>query len=86
MAAADVFLGIIALAALFESAALVALCAVLFTFLRSARRTIESVEERHISPAGARVHAILDDVKDVTGTIRAGASTIDSLAKRIFRR
>ena len=82
----NVFLGIIALVSVLQVAGLLALVGSAVQLSRKVGRLIESVEHDHIAPAGARVQAILDDVKTVTSTIKTNAGWIDSLIARIFRR
>jgi hypothetical protein len=82
----NLFLGIIAFVAVLQVAAVIGLAAGVFNVSRKIARVVEAVEHNHIAPAGAQLHAILDDVKDVTATLKTNASWIDTLVSRIFRR
>lgn len=50
-----------------------------FLIYRRVIRLLSSIEKRQVTPAVARVNAILDDVKGVTATVRQEASRIDRL-------
>jgi hypothetical protein len=39
---------------------------------------VRTVEARHVTPAMARVNAILDDVKDVSSTVKGEVDTVDT--------
>jgi hypothetical protein len=65
----NLFLGMMAVASVLEIAAIIGLLAALFVALRRLNRVLESIEVRQIAPAGQRVHAILDDVKRMTGFV-----------------
>lgn len=69
------FLGLIAVASLLESIAIAAVGVGLFLVSRQLSHLIKTVEEQQLAPAASRVHAILDDVRDVT-----------SVASRFFGR
>ena len=75
------FLGIMAAAGLIELAAIVAVCGGLFLLSRRAMRLITALEEQQLAPAAARVHAILDDVKDVTSNVRTQAGHLDAATR-----
>ena len=81
----NLFLGIMAVVSLLHVAGFLALTAGAVYLSRRVVRLIVAVEKEQIAPAGARVQAILDDVKDVTTTIKTNARGIDSLIGRIFR-
>jgi hypothetical protein len=81
-----VFLGIIALVSVLEVAGLLALIGSAVQLSRKIGRLIESVEHDQIAPAGARIHAILDDVKTATATIKTNAGWIDFFVGRFFGR
>jgi hypothetical protein len=82
----NLFLGIIAFVAVLQVGVVIGLAAGIFNVSRKIAKVVEAVEQNHIAPAGAQLHAILDDVKDVTATLKTNASWIDTLISRIFRR
>jgi len=45
---------------------------------REAMDFVRTVEARHVTPAMARVNAILDDVKDMSATVKGEVDTVDS--------
>jgi hypothetical protein len=86
LATTNTFLGVIAIAAVLEMAALLVVGIAAGILTRRIMRFIDSVEEKQMVPAASRVHAILDDVKEVTSTVRSGADWADRLSRRIFGR
>ena len=64
------FLGIIAVANALEMIAIVAVCVGLVLLARRLRHLAKAVEEQQLAPAATRVHAILDDVRDITSSAR----------------
>ena len=74
----NVLLGIMAMVSLLEAAAVIALLSGGFLMYRRMTHLMVSLEERQIAPAMARVNAILDDVKGVSGTVRGAADTADA--------
>ena len=81
----NLFLGIIAFVAVLQVAAVVGLAAGMFNVSRKIAKVVEAIEQNHIAPAGAQLHAILDDVKDVTATLKTNASWINTVIGRVFR-
>jgi prophage DNA circulation protein len=45
---------------------------------------IGGIEERQVAPAVARVNAILDDIKDVTSTVKEDATRIERVVSRVI--
>ena len=86
-------LAVMAAVSALEGLALVAVIAGGFLFYRRVMQAIAGIEERQIRPVTARVNAILDDVKVVTGVAGSAAGTADAgvrrglawLLTRIFR-
>jgi hypothetical protein len=75
----NVLLGIMAAVSLLEGfAVLGALLAGLLVY-RRVMQVVNSVEERQVAPAVARVNAILDDVKGVTSTVREETGRVQDL-------
>jgi hypothetical protein len=89
----NLLLAIMAAVSALEGLALVAVFAGGFLFYRRIMQTIAGIEARQIAPVAARVNAILDDVKVVTGVAGNAAGTADAgvrrgiawLLTRIFR-
>ena len=75
----NVFLGIIAAVSLLEAVAVVGVIVTVFLIHRQVTHLISGIEQRHVAPAATRVNAILDDVKDVTSTVKQQASHLDQL-------
>jgi hypothetical protein len=80
----NTFLGILALSSLVEMLAIALVCAGLFMVATRLKHLIRTVETQHLPPAADRVRGILDDVKDVTSTVRTQADRMDGLASWIF--
>jgi hypothetical protein len=70
LTATNRFLGLIALASVLEMAAIVAVSIGLFLVSRRLAHLIKVVEETQLAPAATRVHAILDDVREMTSVTR----------------
>jgi hypothetical protein len=64
------FLGIIALASVLEMAAILILCVGVFLLTRRLTHLVKALEETQLAPAATRVHAILDDVREITSMTR----------------
>jgi hypothetical protein len=79
----NVFLGIMAAVSVLQVVSIVAAAAAGFTISRRMLRVVEGLEERQVAPAFARVNAILDDVKDVTSTVRKETGHIERLVEWI---
>ena len=75
----NVFLGIIAGVSVLEVLAVVAAAIAGFVIYRRILRVVDGLEERQVSPAVARVNAILDDVKGVTSTVKRESGHIERL-------
>ena len=75
----NVLLGIMAAVSLLEALAVLGVFLATFLIYRRVIRVVGSIEERQVAPAVARVNAILDDVKDVTSTVRQGTVRVDRL-------
>jgi sensor histidine kinase regulating citrate/malate metabolism len=80
----NLFLGVIAAVSALEVVALLVICVGALILVRRIVRLVDSLEANQIAPTAARIHAILDDVKEATSTVRTGAGWIDKLTNRIF--
>lgn len=74
----NVFLGVIALISVLKAAAVIGLLAAAFVLVRKLSRTVAEIESKHVAPTAARISEILDDVKDVSGTVRNEAHRADA--------
>ena len=73
LATTNILLGIMAAVSLVEALALIAVLGGAVLLYRRTIRLLEGIEHRQIAPAAARVAAILDDVKGVTGAVKEAA-------------
>jgi hypothetical protein len=80
----NLFLGVIAVVSALEALGLLVISVGVFVLIRRIVQLINSLETHQIAPAAARVHAILDDMKEMTSTVRSGVGWIDRLTTRIF--
>jgi pyrimidine operon attenuation protein/uracil phosphoribosyltransferase len=76
----NVLLGILATVSVLEALAIVGLLVGGYLLFRRMMTVIAGIEERQVSPAAARVNAILDDVKIVTGVAKSAAERADRMA------
>jgi len=74
----NVLLGIMAAVSLLEAAAVIALLGGGYLIYRKLTQLIDGIEQRQIAPVAARVNAILDDVKSVSGVARGAADGADA--------
>ena len=84
LATTNVLLGIMAAVSVLEALAVIAFFLGGFLMYRRIVRFIGGIEERQVAPAAARVNAILDDIRDVTSTVKEGAGRADWMARRII--
>jgi hypothetical protein len=77
----NLLLGIMAVASALEAAIVVGLGIVVFVVIRRVTAAVERLESQQVTPALGRVNAILDDVQDVTGTIRKGAGRFEPFVR-----
>ena len=80
----NVLLGIMAAVSLLEAAAVVGALLGGFLVFRRLMKTIGDIEQRQVAPAATRVTAILDDIKDVTSTVRQETSRVDGIIGSVF--
>ena len=85
----NAFLGIMAVASVVQLLGVLAVCAGLFLVTRRITQLLNTVEERQLAPAAARVNAVLDDVKAITSHVKDQTACVDSLSRwlvSVFRR
>jgi len=73
----NLFLGILAVVSAIELIALLAAAWFGYRMYARAMTLLQDVEERQVTPAMARVNAILDDVKDVTSMVHEESDKVD---------
>ena len=66
----NVLLGVIAAVSLLEGLAVIGFFLGAFLLYRRIVHIIGGIEERQVAPTAARINAILDDIKDVTSTLK----------------
>ena len=83
----NVLLGILATVSVLEALAVVGLLASGFIVFRRLMKLIDSIDERRVAPAAAKVNEILDDVKHITGVASRAAERADRMTGwwRVFR-
>jgi outer membrane lipoprotein-sorting protein len=81
-ATTNVLLGIMAAVSVLEALAVIGLFLGAFLFYRRIVHVIDGIEERQVAPAAARVNAILDDIKDVTTTVKEEAGQAEWVVRR----
>jgi hypothetical protein len=72
----NVLLGIMAAVSLLQALGLVALFLAGWIVVRRLLRVLQEIEARQIQPAATRVNAILDDVREVTSTVKSGVDNV----------
>lgn len=80
----NVLLGIMAAVSVLEALAVVGVFLGAFLLYRRLLRVIGGIEERQIAPVAARVTAILDDIKDVTSTVKNEAGRVEWIVRRMI--
>jgi hypothetical protein len=79
LATTNLLLGIMAAVSVLEALLIVAVAAACWTLYRRATRLAETVEARHMTPVTAHVVAILDDVREVTTTVKDEVERLERL-------
>jgi hypothetical protein len=80
----NVFLGIMAAVSLLQAFAVVGFLLGGYLMFRRLMQIVNAIEEKHVAPAAERVNAILDDVKDVTATVKRETGRVDSWIHRVL--
>jgi hypothetical protein len=73
----NLFLGILAAVSLLELLGFAAAAYFAYRLYARAYALVQGLEERQVAPAMARVNAILDDVKDVSGKVHEETDRVD---------
>lgn len=74
----NTLLGILAAVGVLEALGLVGLFAGGYVVFRRLLAVLEGIEARQIVPVTTRVNAILDDVQEVTASVKNGVDRVDS--------
>ena len=83
LATTNLLLGIMAAVSLLEALAVIGFFVSGFLLYRRIVRIVNGIEERQVAPAAARVNAILDDIKDVTSTVKGEADRVEWVVRRV---
>ena len=73
----NLILGIMAAISVIEAIAIAGMGIAGFLAFRRVMTVVATIEMRQVAPVMARVHAILDDVKDVTSRVREETERVD---------
>lgn len=73
----NVLLGIMAVVSVLEALVLIGMGVAGFMAYRKVMGLVDRLETRQVTPAMARVNAILDDVKTVTATVKAETDRVE---------
>jgi hypothetical protein len=84
LATTNVLLGIMAAVSVLEALAVIGIFLGAFLIYRKMVQVISAIEERQIAPAAARINAILDDIKDVTSTVKEEAGRAEWMLLRVI--
>ena len=84
LATTNILLGVMAAVSLLEALAVLGVFLGVFLLYRRLAHVIGGIEERQVAPAAVRVNAILDDIKDVTSTVKEGTAHAEWVVSRIL--
>jgi len=82
----NLMLGIMAAVSVLEAVLLVGAGVAGLVLYRRVTTLIAGLEARQVAPAMARVHAILDDVKGVTATVKEETNRVDDAIRSTMAR
>lgn len=82
----NLFLGIMAVVSALEALLLIGTGIAIFLVYRRVSALMATLEERHVTPAMARVNAILDDVKHVSATVKDETVRVDQAVRTTMGR
>ena len=82
----NVMLGVMAAVSVLEALVLIGIGVGAFIAYRRVTSLLDSVREQQIDPVVRRVHAVLDDVKDVSETLRAETHRVDEAIRSTVTR
>jgi hypothetical protein len=73
----NLLLGIMAAVSLLEAIALATVGIMTFRLYRRATNAAETIESRHLAPLAAQLSAVLDDLKEITTTVKADTERVE---------
>jgi hypothetical protein len=82
----NLFLGIMAAVSVLQALVLVGAGVAAFKAYRQVIALVESLEDRHVTPAFGRVNAILDDMKVVSAKVKDETERVDQLRRTVRAR
>lgn len=82
----NLLLGIMAAVSVLEGLCLIGLAVAGYLVYSRVMTLVNGLEERQVAPAMARVNAILDDVKGVSGKVREEAERVDQAIRTTMDR
>jgi len=82
----NTILTVMAVMSVLEALVIIGIGAAMFMAYRRVMTLVNELEERHVAPAMKRVHAILDDVKTVSETVKAETARVDTAIHNTMHR
>jgi hypothetical protein len=82
----NLLLGIMAGVSVLEALVIIGMGVAGYVIFRRVSDLLTTLESRHVAPAMLRVNAILDDVKDVTATVREETERVDNAIRTTLDR
>jgi uncharacterized protein YoxC len=82
----NLLLGIMAAVSLFEAIALIAIGIAGWNFYHRVTTVLDELESRHVAPMMSRVNVILDDVRDVTSTVKGETYRVNQAIRSTVER
>jgi hypothetical protein len=81
----NTILTVIAVMSVLEGLVIVGIGIAMFKAYRRIMTLANELEERHVAPAMIRVHAILDDLKSVSATVKAERDLVNAIHSTVHR-
>ncbi len=82
----NTILTVMAVMSVLEALVIIGIGAAMFMAYRKVMALVNDLEARHVAPAMTRVHAILDDVKAVSETVKAETNRVDNAIHNTMHR
>lgn len=82
----NLFLGVMAVVSALQALLLIGSGVALYLVYRRVSALLATLDERHVTPAMARVNAILDDVKHVSTTVKDETVRVDQAVRTTMDR
>jgi hypothetical protein len=86
LATTNTILTVMAVVSVLEVLGIIGISVAMLMIYRRAMTLLSGLEERHVAPAMTRVHAILDDVKAVSDTVKAETARVDNAIHNTMHR